>query len=107
MVVLPGAADDPRLVSIVNPSLETISRLSLEALTGSGWVPLERFGDVEIRPRQRLLLDLAEHLPAGALALRFAASEPLAVSHAGPGGAGALGAVAETESISDLEQLIF
>ncbi|MXZ30857.1 MAG: hypothetical protein F4X37_08875 [Acidimicrobiia bacterium] len=107
VVVLPGAADDPRLVSIVNPSLETISRLSLEALTGSGWVPLERFGDVEIRPRQRLLLDLAEHLPAGALALRFAASEPLAVSHAGPGGAGALGAVAETESISDLEQLIF
>ena len=84
VVVLEGSEGDPHVVSIVNPSLETISRLSLEALTASGWVSLERFADVEIRPRQRLLLDLGDQLPPGSLALRFGATEPLAVSHARP-----------------------
>ncbi|MXY79079.1 MAG: hypothetical protein F4Y94_05190 [Chloroflexi bacterium] len=107
VVVPEGDAGGPHVVSIVNPSLETISRLSLEALTANGWVSLERFTDVEIRPRQRLLLDLANHLPPGSLVLRFGATEPLVVSHARPGGAGALGAVPEMESVSELEQLIF
>lgn len=107
VVVFDGVAGEPRVVSIVNPSLETISRLSLEALTAAGWVSLERFSAVEIRPRQRLLVDLADHLPPGSLGLRFAASEPLVVSHARPGGAGAIGAVPESESVSELEQLIF
>lgn len=105
--MLGGAASGRHAVSIVNPSLETISRLSLEALTGSGWVALAEFGDVEVRPRQRLLLDLSNSLPPGASALRFSASEPLVASHARPRGAGALGAVPESESISELEQLLF
>ena len=107
VVVPEGIGGDPHVVSIVNPSLETISRLSLEALTANGWVSLERFTDVEIRPRQRLLLDLADHLPPGSRELRYVATEPLVVSHARPGGAGALGAVPELESVSELEQLIF
>lgn len=107
VVVLGGATGDRHTVSIVNPSLETIGRLSLEALTANGWVPLERFGDVEIRPRQRLLLDLSNHLPAGSSVLRFSANEPLVATHARPGGAGALGAVPESESVSELEQLLF
>ena len=98
---------DRHLVSLVNPSLETISRLSLEALTGTGWVRLGEFSDVEIRPRQRLLLDFANRLPEGASALRFSASEPLVASHALPGGGGALGVVPELESISEFEQLLF
>ncbi len=107
VVVPEGVPGDPHVVSIVNPSLETISRLSLEALTPNGWVSLEPFTDVEIRPRQRLLLDLADHMPPGSLVLRFGATEPLVVSHARSGGAGALGAVPEMESVSELEQLIF
>ena len=105
--MLGGAGSGRHVVSIVNPSLETISRLSLEALTGSGWVALGGFDDVEIRPRQRLLLDLSNSLPPGASALRFSASEPLVASHARPGGSGALGAVPESESVSELEQLLF
>ncbi|MDE0653881.1 MAG: DUF5719 family protein [bacterium] len=107
VVVLAGVGGDRHVVSIVNPSLETISRLSLEALTANGWVSLERFTDVEIRPRQRLLLDLSNHLPPGSSVLRFDATEPLVATHARPGGAGALGAVPEMESVSELEQLIF
>ena len=105
--MLAGAASGRHAVSIVNPSLETISRLSLEALTGSGWTALAGFRDVEIRPRQRLLLDLSNSLPPGAFALRFSATEPLVATHARPGGAGALGAVPELESMSELERLLF
>ena len=105
--LLGGAAEGRHAVSIVNPSLETISRLSLEALTDRGWALLDGFADLEIRPRGRLLLDLSNHLPPEASALRFSASEPLVASHARAGGAGALGAVPELESVSELEQLLF
>ena len=98
---------DRHSVSLVNPSLETISSVSLEALTASGWVLLDGLTDVEIRPRQRLLADLANRLPEGASALRFSASRPLVASHALTGGGGALGAVPELESLSELEQLLF
>ncbi len=105
--VLPLAGARPSIVALVNPSLETISRLSLEALTADGWVPLEGLVDLEIRPRQRLALDVANRLWPDTLALRYDATEPLVVSYAGPAGIGAVEAVPEWETLSELEQLLF
>ncbi len=95
------------LVAIVNPSLETISSVSLQALTGAGWGSLDELSDVEIRPRQRLLLDLSNRLPSDSLLLHFSASEPLVVSGARAGGVGALEAVPELESVAQLDRLLF
>lgn len=105
VLVWPDAAGAPGSVAIVNPSLETISRLSIEVLGAGGWRPLGGFDDLEIRPRQRLVLDL--DLDAAALALRFDASEPLVASYAGPGGMGTTEAIVERESLSDLDTLVF
>ena len=104
---LAGPQSPPSLVALVNPSLETISRLRLEVLTAEGWATLGGLENLEIRPRQRLLLALADRLPPGALALRFDASEPLVASHAGPNGAWPLGAVPESETLSELERLLY
>ena len=76
-------------------------------LTGRGWGPLEGFEDLEIRPRQRLLLDLGGRIPADTLALRFDASEPLVASYAGPAGVGAMEIVPELEGLAALELLLF
>ncbi|MCY3785917.1 MAG: DUF5719 family protein [bacterium] len=97
----------PSIVALVNPSMETISRLSLEVLTADGWAPPAGLEDLEIRPRQRLVLDLSQRSAPGTLALRFDASEPLVASYAGSAGVRAAEAVVEWESLSELEQLLF
>ena len=107
MLALPNVDGHPGTVAVVNPSLETISRLSLEVLTGSGWQPLEGFEDLEIRPRRRLLLDLGGRIPADTLALRFDASEPLVASYSGPAGVRAMEIVPELEGLAALELLLF
>ena len=105
VLVWPDAADAPASVAIVNPSSETISRLSVDVLTTDGWRPLGGFDDLEIRPRQRLVLDLGPD--AATLALRFDATEPLVASYAGPDGRGATEAIVERETLSDLDTLVF
>ena len=107
MLALPNVDGHPGTVAVVNPSLETISRLSLEVLTGRGWGPLEGFEDLEIRPRRRLLLDLGGRIPADTLALRFDASEPLVASYSGPAGVRAMEIVPELEGLAALELLLF
>ena len=107
MLALPDVDGHPGTVAVVNPSLETISRLSVEVLTGRGWGPLEGLEDLEIRPRQRLLLDLDGRIPVDTVALRFNASEPLVASYAGPGGVQAMEFVPELESLAPLELLLF
>ena len=107
LLPLPPSGTPPGTVAIVNPSLETISRLSLEMLTGDGWVALPGLDDVEIRPRQRLLLDVPAIVGPDTPALRFDASEPLVASYAGPAGIRAAGAVPESEAVSELERLLF
>ncbi len=104
---LTGTGSRPSIVALVNPSLETISRLSLEVLSGIGWVPLQGLQDLEIRPRQRLLLDVSARLGPDTLALRFEASEPLVASYAGPAGIRAVEAIPELETLSELELLLF
>ena len=104
---LTGTGSQPSIVALVNPSLETISRLSLEALTGEGWAPLAGLEDLEIRPRQRLVLDISNRLRPDTLALRFEASEPLVASYAGPAGIRAVEAIPELETLTELEQLLF
>ncbi|MCE2525441.1 MAG: hypothetical protein J4F99_05690 [Acidimicrobiia bacterium] len=104
---LPRSGGPPSIVALVNPSLETISRLSLEVLTAEGWSPLAGLEDLEIRPRQRLVLDVSNRLRPEVLALRFEASEPLVASYAGPAGIRAAEAVPELESLSELEHLLF
>ena len=105
VLVWPAGIDAPAEVAIVNPSLETISRLTIDVLTAGGWQPLEGFGELEIRPRQRLLLDLAPD--ATRLALRFHSSEPLVASYAGVAGLGAVEAIVERETLSNLDALVF
>lgn len=105
LLVWPAETDAPGSVAIVNPSLETISRVTIEALTAGGWRPLAGLDDVEIRPRQRLLLDLSPD--AATLALRFDATEPVVASYARPGGLGPVEAILERGSLSDLDTLVF
>ena len=63
--------------------------------------------DLEIRPRRRLALDVSNRLWPDTPALRYDATEPLVVSYAGPAGIGAVEAVPEWETLSELEQLLF
>ena len=105
LLPLAPSAGPPGTVAIVNPSAETISHLSLEALTGRGWAALPGLRDVEIRPRQRLVLDVSDLLEPETLALRFEASEPLVASYAGPGGIRAVEAIPEAGTASELDPL--
>ena len=105
LLPLAPSAGPPGTVAIVNPSAETISHLSLEALTGRGWAAVRGLRDVEIRPRQRLLLDVSDLLEPETLALRFEASEPLVASYAGPGGIRAVEAIPEAGTASELDPL--
>ena len=107
LLPLARSGSAPSIVALVNPSPEAISRVSLEALTAEGWLPLAGLDDVEIRPRQRLVLDFSNRLWPGTLALRFDASEPLVASYAGPAGVRAVEAVPEWENLSELDQLLF
>jgi hypothetical protein len=105
LLVWPTEADAPGSVAIVNPSLETISRVTIEALTAGGRRPLAGLGDIEIRPRQRLLIDLPAD--ASTLALRFDATEPLVASYARPDGLGPVEVILERGTLSDLDTLVF
>ena len=104
---LGATSSPPSVVALVNPSLETISRASLQVLTAAGWSTLAGLQEIEIRPRQRLVLDVSRHLRPEVLALRFDASEPLVASSAGPAGIRAAEAIPESETLSKLEQLLF
>ncbi len=105
LLVWPTETETPGSVAIVNPSLETISRVTIEVLAAGGWQPLAGLGELEIRPRQRLLADVA--LDATALALRFSASEPVAASYARAGRPGAVEAIVERETVVEVDTLVF
>lgn len=105
LLAWPAETDAPGSVAFVNPSLETISRVTVEVLTAGGWQPLAGLGELEIRPRQRLLVDIAPD--ATALALRFAATEPLVASYARPDGLGVVEAIVERETLVELDTLVF
>ena len=107
VLAFPSADGPLGAVAVVNPSLETISRLSFEVLSGAGWEPLDGLEDLEIRPRRRLLVDLADRLGPDIVALRFEASEPLVASYSAPAGAQPMEVVPELEHLSALELLLF
>ncbi len=95
-------------LALVNPSVETISRLSIEALRSSGWETVDGLGDLEIRPLQRLLVVLegGEDTDA-ALAYRVEASEPLISSVRDVGGMGIRSSVPEAGSLSPYGLLLY
>jgi len=110
LVRLPQESGKTLRLALVNPSIETISRARVEALGPSGWRPAEVPGEIEIRPLQRVLLDL-EDPPGGesesAFAYRIVASEPLIASMGEPGALWVRGSVPDTAGLSEFGLLLY
>ncbi len=115
LVRLPHESGKTMRLALVNPSVETISRAKVEILGASGWRPAEGLaeGRIEIRPLQRVLVDLedpsagAAGQPESVLAYRVEASDPLIASMGEVGSLGVRGSVPESAELSEFGLLLY
>jgi hypothetical protein len=64
---------------VLNPSLDTIARLSVVTPAGSQTLPIDGLQDIELAPGGRLRVDLGEHVNRDNLPLVVTSSQPVIV----------------------------
>ena len=109
--ILARAASESGLalgLTLLNPSVETISRVRVEALREGGWEAVARLDDLEIRPHQRLMLEIKAPL---APAYRVLSSAPLLASSAVVGESARVGksraAIPDDATLSGFDFLLY